>query len=106
VHDISDGGLVLAAIEMALASGLGASLVALNHRQLFGEDQARYLVTAPDREADALCAGLKAAGVPAERIGSVTQAAALKIGDGPSISLPDLRSAHEGWFPAFMAGEL
>jgi phosphoribosylformylglycinamidine synthase len=80
--------------------------VALNHRQLFGEDQARYLVTAPDREADALCAGLKAAGVPAERIGSVTQAAALKIGDGPSISLPDLRSAHEGWFPAFMAGEL
>jgi phosphoribosylformylglycinamidine synthase len=106
VHDISDGGLVLAAIEMALASGLGASLVALNHRQLFGEDQARYLVTAAADKAEAICTGLRAAGVPAERIGSVAQAAALKIGDGPSISLEDLRAAHEGWFLAFMAGEL
>ena len=106
VHDISDGGLVLAAIEMALASGLGASLTALNHAQLFGEDQARYLVTASGDKAEAICSELRAAGVPAERAGSVTPAATLTIADGPSISLDELRSAHEGWFPAFMAGEL
>ena len=32
VHDVSDGGLGLAVIEMAMASGLGASLPALTHK--------------------------------------------------------------------------
>jgi phosphoribosylformylglycinamidine synthase subunit PurL len=106
VHDISDGGLALAVIEMALGSGFGAHLVALTHEQLFGEDQARYVVTASATQAQAILAAAAAAGVPVERAGVVTAEAALKIEGQPSISVAELRSAHESWFPAFMAGEL
>src|SRR5215467_7585802 len=52
VHDLSDGGLVCAAAEMALASGVGVVLEPDSglpiHAELFGEDQARYLLAAPD----------------------------------------------------------
>ncbi|MFC6621967.1 phosphoribosylformylglycinamidine synthase subunit PurL [Novosphingobium panipatense] len=48
VHDVSDGGLLVALAEMALASGLGCTLEAeLTTAQAFGEDQSRYVVTAP-----------------------------------------------------------
>jgi phosphoribosylformylglycinamidine synthase len=102
VHDVSDGGLGLAVIEMAMASGLGASLASLTHEQFFGEDQARYVVTG----SPAILEEARKAGVPAEQVGTVTTEATLKIAAGPSISVAELRAAHEGWFPAFMAGEL
>ncbi len=48
VHDISDGGLLVALAEMALASGKGCQLDgALDTAEAFGEDQGRYVVTAP-----------------------------------------------------------
>jgi phosphoribosylformylglycinamidine synthase len=48
-HDLSDGGLAIAAAEMALAGNTGCKLEAgpgelTNEAWLFGEDQARYLV--------------------------------------------------------------
>ncbi len=106
VHDVSDGGLGLAVIEMAMASGLGASLQPLTHEQLFGEDQARYVVTTSPNNAAVLLAEAKKAGVAVAQVGTVTTEATLKIAGGPSISVADLRSAHEGWFPAYMSGEL
>src|SRR5438874_13410668 len=48
VHDLSDGGLLVALAEMAMASGLGAELEPppmAAHAFWFGEDQARYVVT-------------------------------------------------------------
>jgi len=46
VHDLSDGGLLVALAEMAMAGGRGASLdVVLDAASAFGEDQGRYLVT-------------------------------------------------------------
>jgi len=46
VHDLSDGGLIAAAAEMALASNVGLTLDATSrahaHVFLFGEDQGRY----------------------------------------------------------------
>ena len=48
MHDVSDGGLLVALAEMALASGLGVELDgALTTAEAFGEDQSRYVVTAP-----------------------------------------------------------
>ncbi|MEY4161079.1 MAG: hypothetical protein RLZZ136_1700 [Pseudomonadota bacterium] len=48
VHDISDGGLLVALAEMALASGKGCTLsTSLDTATAFGEDQSRYVVTAP-----------------------------------------------------------
>jgi phosphoribosylformylglycinamidine synthase len=102
VHDVSDGGLALAVIEMAMASGFGAALSPLTHEQFFGEDQARYVVTG----SPAILEEARKAGIPASQVGTVTAEARLKIASGPSISVADLRTAHEGWFPAYMAGEL
>ncbi|MBN8920803.1 MAG: phosphoribosylformylglycinamidine synthase subunit PurL, partial [Rhizobiales bacterium] len=50
VHDVSDGGLLVALAEMAMASGIGARLYGAPalippHAFWFGEDQARYVVT-------------------------------------------------------------
>jgi phosphoribosylformylglycinamidine synthase len=54
VHDISDGGLLVAAAEMALAGNIGIRIMPdyLDGPDLlFGEDQGRYLVEARDWEA-------------------------------------------------------
>src|SRR5205085_6279300 len=50
VHDLSDGGLIAALCEMALASNLGATirLSGPPHTRLFAEDQARYLIACAD----------------------------------------------------------
>jgi phosphoribosylformylglycinamidine synthase len=108
VHDISDGGMLVALAEMALASGLGAELDWLFLREnpahtpwLFGEDQGRYLVTASN--SDPLARALSAARIPYARIGSVG-GDAIRIGKS-SVSLADLRAAHEGFFPRLMGGE-
>jgi phosphoribosylformylglycinamidine synthase subunit PurL len=55
--DLSDGGLALAAFEMAEAAGLGITLDAGDIPTLFGEDQARYLLACDAAGAAALMAG-------------------------------------------------
>ena len=72
-HDLADGGLALAAAEMAIAGSVGVALEAEPSlgalAWFFGEDQARYLVAcAPERVAD-LMARAGAAGVPARAVG-------------------------------------
>ncbi|MFN3991600.1 MAG: phosphoribosylformylglycinamidine synthase subunit PurL [Tabrizicola flagellatus] len=67
--DLGDGGLALAAFEMAEGAGLGVTLEARDTPALFGEDQARYLVAAPTEDAEALVAAGKAAGVPVAVVG-------------------------------------
>ena len=106
VHDISDGGLISAVIDMALASDLGAKMDDMSHAELFGEDQARYLVTCKASEAAKIITQGHAKGVDVIRIGSVSSDATVNIGGKCLIRLNDLRSAHEDWFPALMAGEL
>lgn len=67
--DLSDGGLALAAFEMAEAAGLGVTLEADDIATLFGEDQARYLVAASFDQAEALIAAATRAGVPIRSVG-------------------------------------
>jgi len=105
VHDLSDGGLIAAVAEMALASGVGASLrmssEAHAHILLFAEDQARYLVAAADPAPIlAACAG---AGVHASIVGEAG-GEALSAPGLFEIPLARLRAAHEGWLPGFMGG--
>ncbi len=52
--DLSDGGLALAAFEMAEGAGLGLALDAGDIPALFGEDQARYLIAASPKDAQAI----------------------------------------------------
>ncbi|MDF8354463.1 phosphoribosylformylglycinamidine synthase subunit PurL [Ensifer adhaerens] len=109
VHDCSSGGLALAVAEMAMASGIGASVDAVaGHDPIatfYGEDQGRYVVTVAAGALDAVAARAKAAGVSLPIIGK-TGGDAVKLGDARAVSVADLRAAHEGWFPDFMQGDL
>lgn len=103
-HDISDGGLLVALAEMALPGMHGAYIPAddmLNHVSLFAEDQARYVVTCRPAETETLLAKARRAAVDATRLGRVS-GIALIVEGLVSISLGELKAAHEGWFPAFM----
>jgi phosphoribosylformylglycinamidine synthase subunit PurL len=73
-HDLSDGGLAVAAAEMALAGRIG---ITLHHNSafsvaawFFGEDQGRYLVACRPEAADELRAAAQAAGVPIAPVGT------------------------------------
>ncbi|TCP63268.1 phosphoribosylformylglycinamidine synthase subunit II [Rhodovulum bhavnagarense] len=67
--DLADGGLALAAFEMAEAAGIGITLDASDTPSLFGEDQARYLVATTFDAAEALMVEAGKAGVPLTTIG-------------------------------------
>ncbi len=103
VHDISDGGLASAVIEMALPGELGAELMVNDHRELFGEDQARYVLTCPPKEVAKIITQAHVKGVNIVRVGNVSGLKEVNFG-GTVVSLAELSAAHEGWFPEFMAG--
>ena len=89
VHDISDGGLLVALAEMAMRSGLGAKLDSpLTAAQAFGEDQARYIVTT---KSEAVVPG-------AVRLGTV---GGREVGGVP---VAQLREANEAFFKDWMEG--
>lgn len=106
VHDLSDGGLAVSLAEMAMASGIGAQVA--NPTQLpahafwFGEDQARYVVTLPQADADKLVGEAKAAGVPAALIGR-TGGTALALPGEAALPVDKLKETFEGWLPRYMA---
>ena len=105
-HDVSDGGLLVAVAEMALAGNIGATLAAPDdhshpHAWLFGEDQGRYLVTCDDPAP--ILEAAAALDVPAEAIGA-TGGDGLTLQGRGAISLAELKARHEGWLPAYMAG--
>ncbi|HKR18674.1 MAG TPA: phosphoribosylformylglycinamidine synthase subunit PurL [Stellaceae bacterium] len=103
-HDVSDGGLLVAVAEMAMASGVGATLSAPQdqpaHAFWFGEDQARYVLTC--RSADPLLQAAQKADIPARVVGK-TGGTALTLAGGNAISVPDLKRLNEAWLPAYMA---
>jgi phosphoribosylformylglycinamidine synthase len=69
VTDLSDGGLALAAFELAEAAGIGVHLDTDDTPALFGEDQARYLIAASYDAAEELMVAAGTAGVPLSAVG-------------------------------------
>ena len=106
-HDLSDGGLAVAFAEMAMAGKVGAKLTmdlgATPHAILFGEDQARYLLTATANEAQKILADAKAAGVPAAIIGT-TGGDTIDLPGEKSVAIERLIRSHEDWLPNYMVG--
>jgi phosphoribosylformylglycinamidine synthase subunit PurL len=102
-HDLSDGGLICAIAEMALAGKLGAALAPkrTDNAFLFGEDQGRYVVTTSKPEK--LLALAKEAKVPAEIVGRTVAGATLTLAGRVLISVEALRAVHENWLPAYMS---
>jgi phosphoribosylformylglycinamidine synthase len=106
VHDISDGGMLVACAEMALAGKRGFSLhpfpdQSVRHAAAFGEDQGRYLLATSKAEAEKILAEAHALGLPARLAGVVGGDFFAIPGEEP-IALDALRKAHENWLPSYM----
>ena len=107
VHDLSDGGLLVALAEMALPARMGAK-VALPAGSdaisfLFGEDQARYLLAVPAADKGRILADANAARIPAILLGH-TGGDKIAVEGAGEIAIEALARAHEGWFPHYMGG--
>ncbi|WP_068085593.1 phosphoribosylformylglycinamidine synthase subunit PurL [Polycladidibacter stylochi] len=105
VHDISSGGLAVALAEMALRSGIGAT-VSLpeedQHALMFGEDQGRYLVALKMDDLAAFEEDAIDAGIQIDHLGT-TGSTDLIFSEIATLTVAQLQSAYEGWFPAYMA---
>ena len=115
VHDVSDGGLMVAMAEMSLASGIGAMLdcdysFGPGSISLFGEGQGRYLVSALRDDFAAITSLATDKNVPASYLGRTGGTSVgidqpgQQMGWAFSLPLADLRAAYEGFFPALMDG--
>ncbi|OJU04783.1 MAG: phosphoribosylformylglycinamidine synthase II [Rhizobium sp. 63-7] len=107
VHDCSSGGIALAVAEMAMASGIGAHLNQLNDHDpipvFYGEDQGRYVITVKESNLTKVQERAEAAGIFCPWIGR-TGGSWVTLGSARPVSIEQLRSAHESWFPDFMEG--
>ena len=103
-HDISDGGLAVALVEMAMKSSFGVNVevpdTAHRHGWAFGEDQARYVVVLPDSAS--FISAAKAEGVPAKKIGTTNASGELKFGTDDAISQKELEKIFESVIPDLM----
>ena len=107
-HDLSDGGLLVALAEMAMASGIGAKLSAAPedtaaHAFWFGEDQARYLVTVEPGGAEAVMRRGQVASIPVRPLGTTGGDTIALPGERP-VLVKALVERFEGWLPNYMAG--
>jgi len=107
VHDVSDGGVLVAVAEMALAGDRGVMLETPPpdmpaHACWFGEDQARYVVAIAPENADAIHKAAAVGEVPVRVLGTVGGDVIALPGERP-LPIATLRAAHEDWLPRFMA---
>ncbi|NRB20708.1 MAG: phosphoribosylformylglycinamidine synthase subunit PurL [Rhodobacteraceae bacterium] len=99
--DLADGGLALAAFEMAEEAGVGVQIDAGDTPTLFGEDQARYLIACNFDQAEALMLTAGQAGVTLTTVGRFS-GDTVKIG-GSEAPLAELSAIYRSSFAAAVA---
>ena len=99
--DLSDGGLAMAAFELAEASGVGVTLDSSDTPTLFGEDQARYLIACSFDKAEALMVAAAQTGVPLTTVGRFA-GSDVTLG-GTSVPLAELAEVYRTTFAATFA---
>ncbi|GAA5509267.1 phosphoribosylformylglycinamidine synthase subunit PurL [Novipirellula caenicola] len=105
-HDLSEGGLAVAATEMAMAGGLGMSLnidaickaSGLSATEvMFSESNTRFLCEVPSNQADAFAELFAKSAVTATRLGTMDDSGKLEImtdaGSVLSVALADAKAA-------------
>jgi phosphoribosylformylglycinamidine synthase len=107
VHDISDGGLLVAIAEMALAGEVGVQLFPYEgklpaHAAWFGEDQGRYALEASPELAEEIIERARLLALPARVVGRIG-GDGLQLKGESALKLDDLRAENEAWLPAYMA---
>lgn len=117
-HDVSEGGLAITLAEMAMRANIGARLWVPDELDpfvfLFSESATRAVVVVPRSEELRFTEMCGARNFPATRIGVVDSelgpdagepsgTQVLQVGDSFTVTLDDLRAAHQGTFPALFA---
>ncbi len=110
-HDLSEGGLAIAAAELAFAGNLGVEIsladIPISKQdgideqawllaKTFGESAGRFLVEVTPENLDAFAATI--AKVPCAKIGKVTDTARIIIGDKIDIDIKTAKAAWQGTF--------
>ncbi|UXN07238.1 phosphoribosylformylglycinamidine synthase subunit PurL [Bartonella sp. HY761] len=106
-HDISDGGLAISLAEMCIKSEKGAKVTLGNGTrvsELFGEDQARYVIAINPENLDDITNRAYLNGIELRQLGQV-EGSMLDIANCFSLSVEQLNNCFEGWFPDFMGQE-
>src|SRR5690625_2363135 len=103
-HDLSEGGLIQAVVESALAGETGCRIVLPDGVDpfvaLFSESAGRVLVAVPRTEESRFSALCAARALPAVRIGVVDQGSdAVEVQDQFRVPLAELREVTEGVLP-------
>ncbi len=101
-HDLSEGGLGQSLAEMCFDAGVGAQVdLSAVHADattaLFSESASRILVATNDVEAT--LAAAKQAGVPAAEIGATTEERTIKVAEGVSVGVDELREVWAATLP-------
>ena len=108
-HDISDGGILIAIAEMALASVKDAMFLGVkitnptnipDHAFFFGEEQSRYILTSSN--ANSILEIAKKHNVTAKILGKTTKHQELTIDKIGNISLKRCFEINERWLPEYM----
>jgi phosphoribosylformylglycinamidine synthase II len=107
VHDVSDGGLLVALAEMAIAGGMGARLYGPPvqvpaHAFWFGEDQARYVFTVAADAAETIIARARHEGLSVRRLGQ-TGGDTMGLPSERPIFVKVLAEQFESWLPEYMS---
>lgn len=104
VHDVSDGGLLLALAEMSLGNEIGIKIsqdLSDDVNFWFGEDQARYIVSTKSGKNLEDLAETK--NIKLTKLGKTTSGS-LTIPNIEPIKLKKLAKSHENWLPGYMEG--
>lgn len=103
-HDLSEGGLIQAVVESALAGETGCRILLPEGADpfvaLFSESAGRVLVAVPRTEESRFMSMCEARQLPAVRIGVVDQGSdSVEVQGQFSVTLTELREVHEGVLP-------
>ena len=107
VHDISDGGFLVALTEMSISGGIGVKIHLdekdISPKFLFGEDQGRYIISAPDDLISDILRILESKNIFFQKIGK-TSGNKIIINDSEEIEIKSLKKIHEDWFNEYLKG--
>ena len=103
VHDIGEGGLLIAMSEMCIAGNLGVQIEVEKeflHAYLFGEDQGRYLIEVSEKNYEKVIALAKDSSVYIEKLGFVG-GTDLKINHLNKVSIAQLVEKNSEFFEKY-----
>ena len=103
VHDVSDGGVLVAIAEMAMARGIGVKIAGNSIAAQFGEDQGRYAIAVPETAAEEVRKRAQSANISLTLLGR-TGGDKLEVDGVGAVRVAELKRIHESWLPLYMGG--